>query len=151
MLATRMLIAAHVICTTLGHAGLVCCNVWIAVLARPQAAGISGETVRTSLLMNRVFGPLLGAGIVFGFVVAAASRISPFAPWLVLTYAAIALALALQAAIGIPWHLRTLRAISEANVPAVAVDTRAPVLVAGGFVAAYVTIVLLMVVRPNAF
>jgi hypothetical protein len=47
MVLTRMLIAAHVICTTLGDAGLVYCNVWIAVLLRPQAAGMAGETVRT--------------------------------------------------------------------------------------------------------
>jgi hypothetical protein len=102
-------------------------------------------------LLNRVFGPLLGVGVVLGFVVAAASGISPLAPWLVLTYAAIAFALALQAAVGVPWHLRTLRAVRQVNVPAAVVDTRAPVLVPGGFVAAFVTIVLLMVVRPNVF
>jgi hypothetical protein len=147
--ATGALIAAHVICTTLGYAGLICANLWLVVMLRLREPALSGPAVRSSLQMNRIFGPLLGAGILLGIAVMIVMHVPASSLWLASSFAVIVLALALQAAVAIPWHIRSLRAISSGADPSTMLSERTPSLISAAFVVAFALIVLLMVMRPH--
>ena len=147
---TAALLAAHVVCVTLGYSGLIISNVLLAITARTRDTAAFGTTVRSSLMISRTFGPLLGVGVLMGFAVMGVMGIPASSAWLIATYVLIVLALALQGAVATPWHIRALRTTPE-NVGTVALDARTPALVATGFVIAFVLIVTLMVAGRHAF
>lgn len=72
--------------------------------------------VHVVLATARVFGPVLGAGVLAGFALALLTGMPLNALWLVATYALIVLALAVQAAIMVPWQLRFERTRNSGDV-----------------------------------
>jgi len=94
--------------------------------------------------MARVFGPLLGLGVLAGFVVAIIMGVPLTAGWLVATYALIVLALVGQGAMMVPWQRRAEAALAAGG----SLSTRP---IAGTlmlFCVAYVGILWLMILRP---
>lgn len=75
------LLALHVICITLGYGGII-----IAL-----SGLISTDAARR---IQRVFGPLLGIGLLLGFAVVGAMGLPFTAKWLIASYAIVILALA---------------------------------------------------------
>jgi hypothetical protein len=139
------LVALHVCCTTLGLGGLVCANVLLALTAGGADAPSLTRMAGVSLLGNRIFGGLLGAGVLLGLATMGAEHVPANATWLVLTYALIVLGIAFQAAVAVPWQLRIVRSAETVTAPA-----RTARLIAAAFLLQFVLIVFVMVVKPYA-
>ena len=142
------LVAAHVIFTTLGYSALIVANVSVALRARESQRPAWTDALRTAITISRIFGPLLGIGILLGIAAVFATHLPAFSPWLVATYALIVLALVLQAAVALPWYGRSLRAATPGATQEIAPDRRAPAVFAGAFATAFAIIVALMVMKP---
>jgi hypothetical protein len=137
-------LAAHLILTTAGFAGLIASNVWLIQLCRQQESVAVRRAVSTWRSAAQIFGPMLGAGVLLGFWAAALFRVPLTSLWLLLTYVLIVLALATQAAIMIPWQLRATEILQQGS----RVSTRSVVVVLSVLSVVYVAIAGLMVVRP---
>lgn len=137
-------VAAHVILTTLGYSGLIVGNAWLAALCRNAdgATVIAGVKVWRRLV--RVFGPLLGLGVLVGFALAVKMGTPLVAGWLVITYVLIVVALGAQAALMVPWQVRAEAAIASGTP----LSTRPIVATVWIFSIAYVGILTLMLWRP---
>jgi hypothetical protein len=92
----------------------------------------------------RIFGPLLGLGILFGFGVAAVAHVPLTSSWLLISYGLIIIALGFQAAIMIPWQLRAAKVVAEGKH----LSTQPIILTVSLFSVIYVSIVGLMLVKP---
>jgi predicted integral membrane protein DUF2269 len=150
MPVTTALVAAHVTCTTLGYGGLISANLWLALVARSREQAVMASALRATEIVVRIFGPLLGVGILFGAATMGAMRVPASSSWLVATYVVIVLALAVQVTIAIPWYRRTSRSLTSASPAAVAVDVRVPAFVAAAFAFSLALVVTLMVAKPSA-
>jgi hypothetical protein len=142
---TVWLLALHICCTTLGLGGLVCANTLLAVTAGRVDAALFKRIVSFSLVLNRIFGGLLGAGILLGFATMGSAHVPATATWLVLAYVLVVSGIAFQAAVAIPWHLRVLGAADSVAQPA-----RTARLIAAAFLLQFVLLVVDMVVKPTA-
>ncbi len=138
------LVTAHVILTTLGYAGLIAGNAWLAALCRNADGTVVLAGVKAWRRLVRVFGPLLGLGLLVGFALALKMGTPLTAGWLVITYALIVIALGGQAALMVPWQARAEAAIAS-GVP---LSTRPIVGTVWIFSIAYVGILTLMLWRP---
>ncbi len=138
------LVSAHVILTTLGYAGLIAGNAWLAALCRNADGAVVLAGVQVWRRLVRVFGPLLGLGVLAGFALALKMGTPLTAGWLVVTYVLIVLALGAQAALMIPWQARAEATISS-GAP---LSTRSIVATVWIFSLAYVAILTLMLWRP---
>jgi len=139
------LLALHVCRTTLGLGGLVCANVLLALTADGADAQSLTRMAGFSLLANRIFGGLVGAGVLLGLATMGAEHVPPNATWLVLTYAIIVFGIAFQAIVAIPWQLRIVRSAETVTAPA-----RTARLIAAAFLLQFVLLVFVMVVKPYA-
>ncbi|HVR47301.1 MAG TPA: hypothetical protein VMT95_11800 [Candidatus Binatia bacterium] len=138
------MVAAHVILTTLGYAGLIVGNAWLAALCRNADGATVLAGVKVWRRLVRVFGPLLGLGVLVGFALALKMGTPLIAGWLVITYALIVVALGAQAALMVPWQVR-----AEATIASGApLSTRPIVATVWIFSIAYVGILTLMLWRP---
>lgn len=139
------LLALHVCCTTLGLGGLVCANVLLALIAGRVDALALARIAGFTLLANRIFGGLLGAGVLLGLATMGVAHVPPNAAWLVITYVLVVLGIGFQAAVAIPWQLRVIRAPDSVASPA-----RTARVIAAAFALQFVLLVFVMVVKPNA-
>jgi hypothetical protein len=139
------LLALHVCCTTLGLGGLVCASVLLALTADGADARSLMRMAALTLLANRIFGGLVGVGVLFGLATMEAAHVPANATWLILTYAVIVLGIAFQALVAIPWQLRIVRAAETVAAP-----VRTARLIAAAFALQFVLIVFIMVVKPYA-
>jgi hypothetical protein len=137
-------VSAHVILTTLGYAGLIAGNAWLAALCRNADGAVVLAGVKVWRRLVRVFGPLLGLGVLAGFALALKMGTPLAAGWLVITYALIVVALGAQAALMVPWQVRAEAAIAS-GAPLTARPIVATVWI---FSLAYVGILTLMLWRP---
>jgi hypothetical protein len=142
---TTWLLALHICCTTLGLGGLVCANTLLAVAAGRAEPPLFRSIVSLSLLLNRIFGGLLGAGILLGFATMGSAHVPATATWLVVAYLLVISGIVFQAAVAIPWHLRVLGSAMPAPDP-----TRPARLIAAAFLVQFVLLVADMVVKPAA-
>lgn len=141
---TPTLIVIHVVLTTAGYVGLIAANAWLLLLCASREPGTITAGVRVWRRLARVFGPVLGAGMLAGFALAIVMSMPLNALWLVATYALIVLAMAVQGAIMVPWQLRFERT-GGSGAPA---PTRPIVAVLSALTIAYIGIASLMLLRP---
>lgn len=139
------LLALHVCCTTLGLGGLVSANLPPALAAGHADALLLKRLARSALITNRIFGGVLGAGILLGLATMGAAHVPPTAPWLVLSYALIVIGIAFQATFAIPWQQRVVHSAETVAHPA-----RTARLIAVAFLLEFVALVCVMVVKPYA-
>ena len=144
MTAFSALILTHVILATSGLAGLIATNAWLLALCRSSDATTVAAGVHTWRRLMRVFGPLLGAGILAGFALAFAMSQSLAAAWLIATYALILLMLGVQAAVMVPWQINASATLARGG----AVSTRSVAIVLATSCVVYAGIVSLMLLRP---
>ena len=102
-----ILTVAHVVLTTTGYAGLIVGNLWLLLLAARQQPEMQIASIHAWRRSAQIFGPLLGVGALIGFGLAAVTHQPLLSSWLVATYVLIILALGTQAAIMVPWQLRS--------------------------------------------
>jgi hypothetical protein len=143
-----LLIAAHVICTTLGYGGLIVGNVALAFVARRGETQATAAAFGAVVGIERLFGPLLGVGVLLGIGTLAALHLPGSAPWLIVTYLVIVVGLVLQGAVAVPFHLRYLRASENGAVLPDEHAARTATWIAAAFAAMFVVLVTLMVARP---
>lgn len=141
----QLLIIAHILLTTTGYVGLIAIDAAVLLLGTNAGA----DTLRATLAAwhngSRIFGPFLGLGVLLGFALAATMHVPLSSPWLIATYALIALALAAQTGIVIPWERRAKRTLDDGGTP-----TLVPIrFVLVWLAATYTAIVALMVARPG--
>lgn len=139
------LLVAHAAFTTAGYVGLIATNLWLLLLGRQQQASTVVAAVSTWRRSARLFGPVLGIGLLLGFWLASVAGVPLVTPWLIVTYALIVLALGTQAAIMVPWQLRAESIIAQGGQ----VSVRPIIAVLSVFCFVYVSIVGLMLVRPG--
>jgi hypothetical protein len=140
-----LLLVAHVLCTTIGYAGLIAGNAYLLFLTGSGDAGAIASGLTAWRKTARTFGPLLLIGLLLGFALAAAFRIPLGAPWLVATYALILAVIAIQAGVMVPWQLRSDRGLAAGTIPRLA-----PVrVVLSALCIGYTAILALMLVRPG--
>jgi hypothetical protein len=139
------LIALHVILTTAGYIGLIAANLWLLLLSSGGDGTALAAGVRSWRQSARLFGPMLGVGVLVGFALALVMRVPLGAAWLITTYALVVIAIAAQARLMIPWQLAADAAIARGE----RVSTRTVTIVLSIFSVAYVGIVTLMLLRPQ--
>ena len=139
------LLVAHVLCTTIGYGGLIAGNVYLLYLTGSGDAGAVASGLTAWRKTARTFGPLLLAGMLLGFGLAASFRISLSAPWLIATYALIVAVVAIQTGVMVPWQLRSDRSLAAGAIPALAPVRSVLVALSVG----YTAILALMLVRPG--
>ena len=139
------LIAAHVTFTTAGYVGLIATNFIVLILCRSSEPAVVLQAVRAWRGSARVFGPLLGIGVLLGLWLAGLTHVGLLSLWLVITYALIVLALGAQAALMIPWQSRAQNAAAAGK----SISTRPIVVVLAVFTIAYLSIILLMLLQPG--
>jgi hypothetical protein len=139
------LIAMHAILTTAGYIGLIAANLWLLLLSRGGDGRALAAGVRSWRQSARLFGPMLGVGVLAGFALALVMHVPLGAAWLIATYALIVLAIIAQARLMIPWQLAANAAIARGE----RVSTRTVTVVLSIFSIAYVGIVTLMLLRPS--
>jgi hypothetical protein len=144
MTAFAALTVTHVILATAGFAGLIATNVWLLALCRTGEAAMVTAALRTWRGLMRLFGPLLGAGVLAGFALALAIGQSLAAAWLIATYGLILVMMAVQAAVMVPWQLNASATLARGG----AVSTRSVAIVLSTSCVAYAAIVTLMLLRP---
>jgi hypothetical protein len=144
MTTFQALTVAHMLLTMGGYAGLIATNAWLLLLFRSGETAVVVSAMRTWQRAARIFGPLLGLGVLIGFATALVSGISLVAPWLIVTYALLMLVLVGHAALMVPLNLR-VNAIASGN----SVSTRPIALAISLLLVGYVCIPALMFVRPS--
>ena len=145
---SALLIAAHVICTTLGYGGLIVGNVALAFVARRGETQSTAAAFGAVVGIERLFGPLLAVGVLLGLATLAALHMPGSAPWLIATYVVIVAGIVLQGAVAVPFHLRYLRAAQSGAVLAGERAARTATWIAVAFAAMFVLLVTLMIARP---
>lgn len=140
-----LMLVAHVLCTTIGYAGLIAGNVYLLYLSRSGDAAAVASGLTAWRKTARTFGPLLLAGMLLGFALAAAFHVPLNEPWLLATYALIAAIVAIQASVMVPWQLRSDRTLAAGALPGLAPVRVVLVALCTG----YTAIVTLMLVRPG--
>lgn len=140
----QILTIIHVLLTMAGYAGLITINVWLLLLCRTGEAALIAKGAQTWRTTTRIFGPMLGLGVLLGFATALLLGIPLLSPWLIATYALIVAVLGGQAAFMVPFNLRTER-IQAGE----AVSTRPIALAITVLTLGYVCITALMFVRPG--
>ena len=138
-----ILTIVHVLFTMGGYAGLITMNAWLLLLCRTGDSDIIAKGVGIWQNTGRIFGPLLGLGVLLGFATAGAARISLLSPWLIATYAVILVVLAGHAALMVPFNLRARRLASGETV-----STRPIALAISLLTLGYICIPVLMFSRP---
>ena len=143
------LVAAHILCTTLGLGGLVATNVWLAQMVRSTEVSVVGAALRASLTMNRIFGPLVGMGILLGGGLIAVTHVAALSSWLLVAYILIVIGFGLQGVYAIPWQIRGSRLVEEGAIATL--DRRTPAIVAIAFAVNLALLIVLMVAQPHLF
>lgn len=138
------LVSAHVIFSTLGYVGLIASNLWLLLLCRDERTETLVDAIRVWRRLARLFGPLLGLGVLCGFWLATVVHAPLGTRWLLATYVLIVLALGTQATIMVPWQLRADRSLAQG----VGVSTRPIIVVLVIFSVAYASNLMLMLLRP---
>jgi hypothetical protein len=138
------LLSVHAILTTSGYVGLIAINAWLAALCRNADSAVVVAGVNAWRRLVRVFGPLLGLGVLAGFALALKMGTSLTAGWLLVTYALIVVAVGAQAALMVPWQARAQAAIANGA----ALSTRPIAVTVVAFSLAYIGILTLMLWRP---
>lgn len=144
MTGLSALLIAHVVFTTVGYVGLIATNLILLVLCARQDAAPMVEAISAWRRAARVFGPILGIGVLLGLWLVGVTHVGFAAFWLLVTYGLIIVALGAQAAIMVPWQLRAHRASAEGGK----VSGRPIILVLSVFTVAYVSIISLMILKP---
>ena len=139
-----ILTIVHVLLTMGGYAGLIAINVWLLLLCRTGDATLIAKGVQIWQNTGRIFGPLLGLGVLVGFATAGSARISLLSPWLIATYALIVIVVGGQAALMVPFNLRARRLANGETVPTLPIALAISLLALG-----YICIPALMFVRPS--
>jgi hypothetical protein len=139
----QVLIVGHVALTTAGYMGLIAASAWLLALSRSEDPKVVVSGIRAWRSIMRVFGPLLGIGMLVGFGLAFVTGIPLLAPWLVAAYALIVVGMVTQGAIMIPWQMRAEGTLAAGE----RVKTRPIATVVAIFSAAYVGLLGLMLVR----
>lgn len=143
-MALGFMTALHVCLTTMGLGGLVSANAFLAAMSGSDREQFR-RGVGYSLTLNRVFGPMLGLGILLGVGLIVTARLSPTTGWLLTAYALVVAGIAFQAAVAVPWQLRAMR---PGDATTAAIDRRTPLLIAAVFALDFVAIVFVMVLKP---
>lgn len=141
-MSLNVLAAAHAMFATFGFVGLIATNLALLLFCRQPGASVS-TAIRTWRASARIFGPLLGLGLILGIWLALAAGISLSATWLLVAYALIVVAAGTQTAIMVPFQLRATNAASAAPL-----STRGIAGIVATFTVAYICIMLLMIARP---
>lgn len=143
-MTNQILTIIHVLLTMAGYAGLITINVWLLLLCRMGEAALIAKGAQTWRTTTRIFGPMLGLGVLLGFANAGVMGIPLLSPWLLSTYALIVVVLGGQAALMVPFNIRTERVQAGE-----AVSTRPIALAISLLALGYVCITALMFVRPD--
>jgi hypothetical protein len=142
--AFSLMLLAHVLFTTAGYAGLIASNVWLLLLVKGRIAAPVATSLTAWRTSSRIFGPLLGLGILIGFGLASGLHVPLASGWLIATYLSIAIAIAVAASVMVPWQIRTSRTtatgVNPPIIPVVAVLATQSL--------AYTAILALMLLRP---
>lgn len=138
-----ILTIVHVLLTMGGYAGLIATNACLLLLCRTGDATLIAKGVRIWQSTGRIFGPLLGLGVLLGFATAGASGISLLSPWLVATYTLILIVIGGQAALMVPFNVRARRLANGETVSTAPIALAISLLTVG-----YICIPALMFVRP---
>ena len=139
-----ILTIVHVLLTMGGYAGLIAVNVWLLLLCRTGNSNLIATGVEIWRNTARIFGPLLGVGVLLGFATAGTAGISLLSPWLVATYALIAIVIAGQAVLTVPFSLRAQRLANGETLSTRPIAFAISLLTLG-----YICIPALMFVRPS--
>lgn len=141
---TLILTVAHVILVTAGYVGLIATNAWLLVLSAAAEPATVRSAVQTWRGMARIFGPLVGSGILAGFALALRLGFPLTGLWLLVTYALVVAALGVQAAVMVPWQLRAESALATGR----ALPRGSVALVLSVLTIVYIAIAALMLLRP---
>lgn len=139
----QSLTVAHVLLAMGGYAGLIATNIWLLMLTGAGDAAVFLRGVQTWQRTARIFGPLLGLGVLIGFATAVTAGFSLLSPWLIATYALILIVLIGQASLTVPFNLH-----AERMATGDAVSTRPIALAISLLTLGYICIATLMIVRP---
>ena len=139
------LVLLHVLLTTGGYVGLIAANAYLLFLSRSREARVVRMGLTAWRHCSQIFGPCLLLGVFSGFGVASVTHTPLGSFWLVTTYILVVGALTVQAAVMIPWQLRS-NPLLEAGAlprmtPVVIVLIVMPVI--------YTSILWLMISRPG--
>jgi hypothetical protein len=145
MAGISALLVAHVIFTSAGYIGLITTNLAVLVLCGRKEPALVAEGVSVWRRLVRLFGPILGIGVLLGLWLAGALHVGFTSLWLLVTYALVFVALGTQAAIMVPWQFRAQNAAALGT----AISVRPLVTVLSAFTVVYVCIVSLMILRPS--
>jgi hypothetical protein len=145
MIGYLVLLIAHIIFTTAGYVGLIATNVVVLILCRRQNVSLVGEAIAAWRRCVRIFGPILGIGLLLGFWLAGLMHIGFASLWLLITYALVIVALVVQGMLMVPWQFRAQDAAARES----GLSVRPIVTVVSAFTIFYIAIVSLMVVRPG--
>lgn len=138
------LIATHAVLTTAGYAGLIVTNAWLLMLCRDADGSVIVAAVNTWRRMVRIFGPLLGVGMLAGFALALLMGMPLSAAWLIATYVLVLVAFGAQGALMVPWQLRAQALIARGAT----LSARPIAATLALFCVAYAGILSLMLLRP---
>ena len=139
-----VLTVTHIVLVTAGYIGFIALNAWVLVLARDKNPSIVLAGLRAWRRLVRIFGPVLGLGVLAGFADAVYAGFSLTSLWLVGAYVLIVLSACTQAALMVPWQLRAEGAIARGET----LSTRPIAALIALFFIFYVTITSLMFIRP---
>ena len=139
------LLLAHVLLTTAGYVGLIAASVSLLGLGGDRDARTIGLALTAWRRSSRIFGPLLGVGLIFGFGLASMLHVPLGTHWLIESYVLIALALLTQAGVMIPWQISSNRDVATGTAPSL-VPVR---FVLATLCVAYTAVLALMLLRPS--
>ncbi|HTU81759.1 MAG TPA: hypothetical protein VMF61_06495 [Candidatus Acidoferrales bacterium] len=144
-MTTIPLLVAHVLLVTAGYGGLIAADAYLLFLSASRDAEAVLAGVRAWQRTARVFGPMLGLGVLCGIGLALTLQVPPASLWLVWTYVLVIAAIAVQALVMIPWQRRAAGALAGGTMPSLGVVRVALVALA----VFYSAIMTLMLVRPS--
>jgi len=138
-------LVGHVLLTTAGYGGLIATTAYMLFVAGVHEP----QTVRAALAgwqrSARIFGPLLGLGLLLGFSLAGMLHVPLGSAWLLVTYVLVAVAMGVQAGVMVPWQIRSGRNLAGEALPSL----KGPRFVLVTLSVIYTAIVGLMIVRPG--
>ena len=129
-------------------------SVLLYLIARTGNADTIRRAFAHTTSVFRAGGAFYGLGLLFGFLAALNGQIDLTASWLVAAYVLVAVLIGFN--LGFErWTKRIDRAVEDPSNPAAALDTaiqsRAPVYALAGMVLLTISIVFVMVVKPEIF
>jgi hypothetical protein len=140
-----LLLLLHVLSTTAGYVGLIAANVYLLLLLRARQAQVVQAGLTAWRKASQIFGPLLAIGIVLGFGLTSALHVPLATRWLTITYALIIIVTVVQAAIMVPWQIRSNGMLVSGNIPRAAPVATVLLLLCAG----YTLIIGLMLLKPG--